>query len=157
MQVTLLRASVALLAASSLLAGIPVATATATPSKARAARTVYLREYASLRLTKEDGNTLYERGRAWGTFSGGIVARLHFTASSVSAVFTIYPKGGSVTGTAFARYIVKGSTGYYGGALNITKATGAYRHAAGHHIGISGTISRTSFRLSVKANGWIKD
>lgn len=123
---------------------------------AHTAKGVYLREYASLDLAKEDGNTLYERGQASGTFNGGIVARLHFTASSVSAVFTLYPRGGSVTGTAVARYIVKGSTGYYGGTLTITKGTGSYRHASGKSIGISGTISRYSFKLSVKAHGWIK-
>lgn len=136
--------------------GVVPSTAAAGREAAHMTRTVYLREYASLRLAKEDGNTLYERGHAWGTFGGGIVARLHFTANFVSAVFTLYPKGGSVTGTANARYIVKGSTGYYGGTLTITKATGSYRHASGKSIGISGTISRYSFKLSVKANGWIK-
>lgn len=136
--------------------GVVPSTTAAGREVAHMTRTVYLREYASLHLTKEEGNTLYERGKAWGTFSGGIAARLHFAANSVSATFTLYPKGGSVTGTAFARYIVKGSTGYYGGTLNITKATGSYRHASGRSIGISGTISRYSFKLSVKAKGWIK-
>lgn len=137
--------------------GVVSSASTATAGEvAHTAKAVYLREYASLSLTKEYGNTLYERGQASGTFNGGIVARLHFTASSVSASFTLYPRGGSVTGTAFARYIVKGSTGYYGGTLTITKATGVYRHATGRNIGISGTISRYSFKLSVKAHGWIK-
>lgn len=157
MQATLLRASVVLLAASGLLVGTSVATAIATRSKAHVTRAVYLREYASLRSVKEGGNTLYERGHARGTFDGAIVARLRFSVSSVSATFTLYPKGGSVTGVAHASYSVKGSTGYYGGSLTITKATGAYRRVAGRNIGISGTIDRTSFRLSVKANGWIKD
>lgn len=157
MRTLLLRAFVVLLALSSLLTGVSAVTAEAAQPTARAAKAVYLREYASLHITKENGNTLYERGKAWGTYRGGIVARLRFTASSVSAVFTLYPKGGSVTGTAFADYIVKGSTGYYGGKLAITKATGAYRHAAGRNIGVSGTISRSNFNLSVKANGWIKD
>lgn len=150
-------ARAATIAGLACVSGVVPSTTAAGRVVAHMTRTVYLREYAGLHLTKEEGNTLYERGQAWGTFSGGIAARLHFTANSVSATFTLYPKGGSVTGTAFARYIVKGSTGYYGGTLNITKATGAYRHASGRGVGISGTISRyESFKLSVKAKGWIK-
>lgn len=151
-----LLAQAATIAGLACASGVVPSPAAAKKQIARTAKTVYLREYARLRLTKEDGNTLYERGQAWGTFAGGIAARLHFTANAVSAAFTLYPKGGSVTGTANARYIVKGSTGYYGGTLTITKATGSYRHASGKSIGISGTISRYSFKLSVKANGWIK-
>jgi hypothetical protein len=122
---------------------------------AHAARTVYLREYGSLRLTKEGSETLYERGQATGTFRGMVVARLSLHAKSVDATFTIYPKGGAVTGQAHAAFIISGSTGYYGGSLKITKASGVYRHAKGTKVGVSGTINRQTFALTVKANGWI--
>lgn len=121
----------------------------------KAARTVYLREYGSLRLTRETGVTLYERGQASGTFAGTVVARLEIHAKYVDATFTISPKGGSVTGQAHAAFIIRGSTGYYGGYLKITKATGIYRHAKAARVGVSGTINRYSFALMVKANGWI--
>lgn len=122
---------------------------------ARAARTVYLREYGNLRLAREESETLFEKGQATGTFRGTVVSRLQLHPKSVDATFTIYPKGGSVTGHAHAAFIVRGSTGYYGGTLKITKAAGIYRHARGTNIGVSGTIDRYSFALMVKANGWI--
>lgn len=123
--------------------------------RAKTARTVYLREYGSLRLTRETGETLYERGQASGTFNGAVVSRLQLHPKYVDATFTIYPKGGSVTGEAHAAFVIRGSTGYYGGILKITKATGIYRHAKAGRVGVSGTINRYSFALIVKANGWI--
>jgi hypothetical protein len=35
----------------------------------------------------------------------------------------------------------------------IVRGTGAYRHASGKALGISGTINRYSFALTVKAHG----
>jgi hypothetical protein len=122
---------------------------------AHLARTVYLREYGSLRFTKEGSETLYERGQATGTFRGTVVARLQLHAKSVDATFTIYPKGGAVTGQAHAAFVISGSTGYYGGSLKITKASGVFRYAKGTKVGVSGTINRQTFALTVKANGWI--
>lgn len=140
-----------------LLMGIaPAASATRSPA-AHAARTVFLYENAHLRLTHTNNeSTLNERGTAYGTFTAQLTAYLHVSAERVKAVFTIYPRGGSITGTASARFIVKGHTGYYGGTLTITHGTGSYRHASGKSIGISGTIDRISFALTVKAKGWMK-
>lgn len=123
---------------------------------AHAARATYLREDASLRIISEHGSSIGERGQGWGTFRAPITAVLTIRPEHVSATFTIYPKGGSVTGRASARYIVRGSTGYYGGTLTIIKGTGIYRHASGSNLGISGRISRQTFALSVKAHGWIR-
>jgi hypothetical protein len=121
------------------------------------ARTLFLYENAHLRLTHTNNeSTLNERGTAYGTFTALLTAYLNVSAERVNAVFTIYPHGGSITGKASARFVVKGHTGYYGGTLAITRGTGAYRHASGKNIGISGTIDRISFALTVKAKGWIK-
>lgn len=135
---------------------VPAANATRSPA-AHTARTVFLYENAHLRLTHTNNeSTLNERGTAHGTFTAQLTAYLHVSAEHVKAVFTIYPRGGSITGTASARFIVKGHTGYYGGTLTITHGTGPYRHAWGKNIGISGTIDRISFALTVKAKGWMK-
>lgn len=143
--------------AALLLAGSLAAShARATNGSAHAARTVFLKEDASLRLTKEGGTSIGERGEGWGTFRGPVTAVLTIHPERVNATFTIYPKGGSVTGRASARYVVRGSTGYYGGTLTIIKGTGIYRHATGTNLGISGAISRQTFALSVKAHGWIR-
>jgi hypothetical protein len=123
---------------------------------ARAARSLYLAENAHLHLVHSNEATLSERGSAAGTFTAPLTAQLTISAEHVNAVFTIYPHGGSITGRASARFIVRGHTGYYGGTLKITHGTGAYHHASGMNIGISGTIDRYSFALMVKANGWMK-
>jgi hypothetical protein len=125
-------------------------------ARAHSARTQYLREYAQLHYVRGNESTLSERGSASGTFSGSLTAQLTITAEHVSALFTFYPRGGSVTGKASAHWIAKGHTIYYGGTLKISHGTGAYRHASGSNIGISGTIDRYSLSLTVKANGWIK-
>lgn len=124
---------------------------------AHVARTLFLYENARLRLTHTNHeSTLNEHGMAYGTFKAALTAFLNVSAEHVSAVFTIYPHGGSITGKAYARFEVKGHTGYYGGNLNITHGTGVYRHASGKNIGISGTIDRISFALTVKAKGWMR-
>jgi hypothetical protein len=120
-----------------------------------AARRLYLTESASLRLIGEGETTLNERGRGTGTFSAPLTARLNLSPSHVTGTFTIYPKGGSISGITQARFILKGSIGYYGGTLTITHGTGHYRHASGAGIGISGTINHLSFALTVKAHGWM--
>jgi hypothetical protein len=122
---------------------------------ARQARKMYLSENAQLRFTHEDGSALVEHGSATGTYNAPVTAILTIHPTSVTAIVTLFPKGGSLTGTAQANYIVKGSIGYFGGTLRITGGTGTYRHASGKALGISGTINRENFNMTVKAHGEI--
>jgi hypothetical protein len=122
---------------------------------AQAAKRTRLVENAQLHLVGEGESTLNERGHATGTFDAPVTAHLNLSVGHVSAVFTLLLKGGSVTGKAQARYVVKGSIAYYGGTLNVVHGTGTYRHATGSDIDISGTINHLNFNLTVKANGLI--
>jgi hypothetical protein len=122
---------------------------------ALATKRTRLVETAQLHLTGEGDSTLNERGHASGTFNAPVTAHLDLSVGHVTAVFTLLLKGGSVTGKAEARYVQKGSIAYYGGTLNVIHGTGAYRHASGSNIGISGTINHLNFNLTVKASGWI--
>lgn len=122
---------------------------------ARASARTHLVESASLRLVGNGSSSLSERGQARGTFNAPLTAHLHLAPGKVTAAFTIYPKGGSISGAAIAHFIVKGSIGYYGGTMHITGGTGHYRHATGSNIPVSGTINHLTFALTVKANGWI--
>jgi len=133
----------------------PDSTAASGGPSARQAGRTHLVEKAALRLTSGEESTLYERGQAYGTFNAPLTASLNLSPGHVTAVFTIHPSGGSISGRASARFVVKGSTGYYGGTLKITRGTGRYRHVSGSNIAISGTINRQSFALTVKADGWI--
>ena len=122
---------------------------------ARAARKVSLVETAQLRLAHENGSALLEHGHATGTYDAPVAATLTIHPTYVTALVTIFPRGGSVTGSARANYVVRNSTGYYGGSFTIIHGTGTFRHASGKALGISGTIDRYTFAMTVKAHGQI--
>ena len=120
---------------------------------AKEARTVHLVETAQLKLAREDGAALVEHGHATGTYNAPVTAILTIHPTYVTAVVTIFPRGGSITGTAKANYVVKSSTGYYGGSFAITRGTGTFRHVSGKALVISGAIDRYTFDMTVKAHG----
>jgi hypothetical protein len=123
---------------------------------ARAAREVNLQETGHLRAVGEPGTTVIERGSATGTFDCSITVHLAIvSANKVTATFTVKPQGGSVTGKGSARFAQKGADGYFGGTIAITGGTGAYAHASGANIGISGVISRETFALTVHVHGMV--
>lgn len=141
---------------AALIASLPVsATGATNHAIAREAKKVQLSESAQLKFTREDGSALVEYGQATGTYNAPVNTILTIHPTSVTATVTLFPKGGSITGTAQANYIVKGSTGYFGGTFTISHGTGSYRHASGKALGISGTINRETFAMTVKAHGEI--
>jgi hypothetical protein len=123
---------------------------------ARAAREVNLQETGHLHAVGEPGTTIIERGSATGTYNASIAVRLTIvSANKVIAMFTVRPKGGSVTGRGSARFAQQGANGYFGGTIAITGGTGGFGHASGTNIGISGVISRETFMLTVHVHGKI--
>ena len=136
------------------IAGAP-AIAKTTPA-AKETRTVYIVEQARLKLTTEKGATITERGRATGTYHAPIVAVFTIKPKSVTAHVTIYPAGGSITGSANANYKIVDNLGYFGGTFRLGRGTGKYANVAeiNHKpLGISGVINRNNFESEVKANG----
>jgi hypothetical protein len=123
---------------------------------AKAARRVSLVETAHLKLTAERGAALVERGQAVGTYNAPVAVTLTIHPKSVTASVTIYPAGGSISGSANANYVIKNSVGYFGGTFTLGHGTGKFRHIAevnGKPLGISGSINRFSFAMEVKAHG----
>ena len=123
---------------------------------AKEARTVRLVENARLKLRSEKGATIIEHGEAKGTYHAPIVAVFTIRPKSVIAHVTIYPTGGSITGSANASYKIVGNLGYFGGTFTLGHCTGKYAHVAevNHKpLGISGIINRYNFETEVKANG----
>jgi hypothetical protein len=123
---------------------------------ARAAERMSLVETAHLKLAYENGSTLTERGQATGTYDAPMTATLTIRPKSVTSVVTIYPRGGTIKGTAHANYVVQGSYGFFGGTLTLDRGTGAYRHVSevnGKPLGFSGKIQRFRFTMEVKAHG----
>jgi hypothetical protein len=123
---------------------------------ARVAKRVSLVETAHLKFSGENGSALSERGKATGTYNAPVTVTLTIHPKSVTAVVTIYPTGGSISGTANANYVVKGAYGYFGGTFTLRRGTGKYSHISevnGKPLGFSGKIERTSFAMEVKAHG----
>jgi len=123
---------------------------------ATVARRISLQETAHLKFTAEHGSALTEQGRATGTYNAPVTVTLTIHPKSVTALVTIYPSGGSISGTANANYVVKGLYGYFGGTFTLRRGTGKYSHLSevnGKPLGISGKIARTSFAMEVKAHG----
>jgi hypothetical protein len=117
------------------------------------AKTVDLVENANLKLISEEGAALVERGHASGTYDAPVTATFTIHPKTVTATVTVYPHGGSITGVAQTNYVVQNSTGYFGGTFTITRGTGSFKGASGKSLGISGTINRYSFAITVKAHG----
>jgi hypothetical protein len=114
---------------------------------------VDLIENANLKLISEEGAALVERGHATGTYNAPVTSTFTIHPKAVTATVTVYPHGGSITGVAQTNYVVQNSTGYFGGTFTITHGTGSFKGASGKSLGISGTINRYSFAITVKAHG----
>ncbi len=156
------RASARLRISTAALALGAVATATvfgagaagAASPHARAARSVDLNDSASLHLQNKHGIELKEGGTAKGNLPGPLYLQLKVTSTrSVSAEVQVYPKGGSLTGSAKASYRVSGSTASFSGTMEVTKGSGTYSKAKASALSFSGTIQRSDDAVTVHVSG----
>jgi hypothetical protein len=126
----------------------------AAPAKATAAKTITLNESGQLHRTSHSGLKLNEQGAASGTIKGTIYIHLDVVSpNKVTAEVSIYPNGGSLTGSGSAAYRVNGGTASFSGTLSITRGTGSYAGAHGSGLSFSGTIQRLSGAVSVHLSG----
>lgn len=155
------RTSARLRISSAALALGAVATATvfgtgaaAASPHARAARSVDLNDSASLHLQNKHGIELKEGGTAKGNLPGPLYLQLKVTSTrSVSAEVQVYPKGGSISGSAKASYHVSGATATFSGTMEVTKGGGSYSKAKASALKFSGTIQRSNDAVTVHVSG----
>ena len=131
-------------------------------ASATASRTVTLNETGRLHRTGRGSininQTLNEQGTATGTISGAIYIHLRFPSfGRVSAEVNIYPRGGSITGTAGAAYRSSGATATFKGTLNVIRGTGTYGHAHGNGLSFTGTVQRSNDAVTVHVSGRMSD
>ena len=121
---------------------------------ARAARSVDLNDSANLHLENKHGIELKEGGTAKGNLPGPLYLQLKVTSTrSVSAKVQVYPKGGSIGGSATASYHVSGSTAAFSGTMVVTKGSGTYSKAKASALKFSGTIQRSNDAVTVHVSG----
>jgi hypothetical protein len=123
-------------------------------ARARAARTVVLKDKARLHLIKGHGLRLYEKGFATGTVKGTLYLKITVTSTNrATAQVSIYPAGGSLTGTGTAKYQVRGAVASFSGSLLIKHGSGRYSHTRGSRVSFSGKIKRVSEAITVSVSG----
>jgi hypothetical protein len=113
-----------------------------------------LNESGQLHRTSHSGLKLNEQGSASGTIRGTIYIHLDVVSPNrVTAEISIYPSGGSLTGSGSASYHVDGGTASFSGKMSIDRGTGSYAGAHGSGLDFSGTIQRLSGAVSVHLSG----
>jgi hypothetical protein len=121
---------------------------------ANASRSSTISESGRLHLTSKQGFTLNEQGSTTGTIAGSIYIHLHLTSTSkVTAEVSIYPSGGSLSGTGSATYRVEGAYAVFTGSLAITRGSGKYAHARASALRFTGTIQRRNDAVTVRVSG----
>jgi hypothetical protein len=121
------------------------------PLAAQAAATLKITDTADMHYTSGSGSLLHETGTASGTLPGNMKANLAIGAT-LTASFTIYASGGTITGRGMGRTHGSGTYESFAGTLVATGGTGRYAHAHGHG-GFYGTFDRKNYDLTVQTTG----
>jgi hypothetical protein len=130
-----------------------VALASADAPGARAARALNVKDEGHLHLAgRPSGSAIVEEGTVTGTLPGTVKVRFNVGAT-VTASFTIYPRGGgSISGHGSGALHSTSVYATFGGSLAVTGGTGRYRHAHGHG-GLYGAINRHTYAVTVQTVG----
>jgi hypothetical protein len=119
---------------------------------ARAAHALNVKDEGHLHLAgKPSGSAIVEEGTVAGTLPGTVKVRFNVGAT-VSASFTIYARGGSISGHGSGALHSTSVYATFGGSLSVTTGTGRYRHAHGHG-GLYGAINRHTYAVTVQTIG----
>lgn len=118
---------------------------------ARAAAQLHAHDTAQLHYVGAVGEQVYERGGAHGTLPGSMRVHMVFAARFTGS-FTIYTRGGSITGDGTAKPHGGGMVESFAGRLVVSGGTGRYRHAHGV-AALHGTFNRHSYALRITTSG----
>lgn len=139
------------LAACALLAAAPADVGAREGLRAHAARSLRASDIAHLHYVSASGSLLYEVGNASGTLPGGMHVRMR-VSTTFTGNFTIYARGGSITGRGSARPHGSGVYESFAGTLLVTGGSGRFAHAHGR-AGLYGTFNRRTYALVVQTRG----
>jgi hypothetical protein len=113
-------------------------------------------EYGRLQKQSSKGYTIDEKGVGWGTFNCSVVMELTLSGTLVTAKYTAYLQGGSISGTATAHiHSATKTTGYFSGTITLRGGTRGRTHASGT-ADFSGEINRTYFNMNTHITGKLR-
>jgi hypothetical protein len=126
--------------------------ALAIPASAAASSTS-VDEWGKLRMQTHKGSTINEKGIGWGTFNCSVAISLTLSGTLVTASYTAYLQGGSISGTAAARiHSATTIAARFSGTISLRHGTGSRAHTSGT-AGFAGTINRTSYAMTTHITG----
>jgi hypothetical protein len=122
-----------------------------TRARATSQRSLKVDDHASLHLVKASGSVLIEEGYSSGTLPGRTWVRM-VLGSSVQASFTIWTKGGSISGRGGATLHSSSRYASFGGWLSVASGTGRFARAHGSGK-LYGVLDRRTHALTVQTIG----
>jgi hypothetical protein len=120
-------------------------------ARAHAAHTLNGTDTAHLHLTHQYEALLYEEGPANGALPGNARAELNI-GQTFTGRYTIYTRGGSITGQGDAKPHGAGRYQSFAGSLVLTGGHGRYRHVHGRGK-LYGTFDRRTYAIVIQTTG----
>jgi hypothetical protein len=123
-------------------------------ASAHAARTLNVHDEGHLRFIKSSGPQVIDEGRVTGSFPGWVKVRFTYNGEpTVSAQFTIYGSGGSISARGSGRLSSPASVSpSFRGRMYTSGGSGRYAHVHGSGE-MFGVFNRRSYGLIVQAIG----
>ncbi len=115
------------------------------------ARALHASDSARLHYVSARGSLLFDEGRVTGTLPGSMRVSLR-VGSTLSGSFTIYVRGGYISGRGSAIAHGEGTYESFAGTLTATGGSGRYRHARGR-ARLYGVFDRSDYSLVVQTSG----
>jgi hypothetical protein len=112
-------------------------------------------EWGRLHKVSSKGYTIDEEGVGWGTFNCSVLMQMTLNGTLVTASYTAYLSGGTISGTATAHiysYDQITEVAKFNGTISLHSGTGSRAHASGT-ASFSGKINHTSYEMNTHING----
>ena len=113
-------------------------------------------EYGRLQKQNSSGANIDEKGVGWGSFNCSVLMELTLSGTLVTAKYTAYLSGGSISGTATAHiHSATKTAGYFSGTITLQHGT-RNRAGASGTADFSGEINRTSYAMTTHITGKLR-
>lgn len=130
---------------------LPGKVAASSDPSAHTAHSLTATDTAKLHLIRHSGSSLFEEGTATGTLPGSMRVYCNI-GPTLTASFTVYVHGGTITGHGSATIHGSGTYESFSGTLTATGGTGRYARAHGK-AGLYGVFNRKNYDLTVQTTG----